>query len=98
MKKSLSLLVGVLACASAFAGANNLRILFSTKGVDTYADGAEVKTGERYALVWKASESDNVVISADGTAEGGKIVAVYATKEDGRCSPVLFQADEDWVL
>lgn len=97
MKKSIALLVGALACSAAFAGMDNLRILFSTPGPDAYADGAVVQEGERYALVWKASEADTVTIAADGTVTGGKILLVHETAEDGRCTPVLFQADDGWM-
>lgn len=97
MKKTVAALMAAFACAAAFAGANNLRIVFSTPGTDTYADGTEVLKGERYALVWKASADDVFSIAADGTTTGGKIVLVHETAEAGRCSPVMFQVDEGWL-
>jgi len=97
MKKTMAFLVGALACTATFAGMNNLRIMFSTPGPDTYADGTEVKAGERYALVWKAKAADAFTIAADGTTSGGKIILVYETREDGHCTPVLFQADDGWM-
>lgn len=98
MKKTMAFLVGALACTATFAGMNNLRIMFSTPGPDTYADGTEVKAGERYALVWRAQdETADFTIKANGTTSGGKIILVYETREDGHCTPVLFQADDGWM-
>lgn len=97
MKKTVAALIASFACAAAFAGANNLRIVFSTPGTDTYADGTEVLKGERYALVWKASADDVFSIAADGSTTGGKIVLVHETAEAGCCSPVMFQVDDAWL-
>ena len=97
MKKTFAMIACAFASAAAFAGMDNLRIMFSTPGTDTYADGTEVKAGERYALVWKADADDVFSISADGTTSGGRIVLVYETRADGRCTPVLFQADDGWM-
>jgi len=97
MKKKMAFWAAAFACATAFAGMNNLRIMFSTPGPDTYADGTEVKAGERYALVWKANAQAEFSIAADGTTSGGDVILVYPTREDGHCTPVLFQADEGWM-
>ena len=96
MKKTIAI-IGCALGLSAFAGMNNVRIMFSTPGPDKYADGSEVKAGERYALVWKASADAAFSIAADGTASGGRIILAYGTKADGRCTPVLFQVDEGWL-
>lgn len=97
MKKTVATVVAAFACAAAFAGANNLRIVFSTPGGDTYADGSEVLKGERYALVWKAAADDVFTVAADGATSGGDIVLAVETKEAGRCTPVMFQIDEVWL-
>lgn len=97
MKKGFAIIACAFASLAAFAGMDNLRIMFSTPGTDTYADGTSVKAGERYALVWKANADDAFAISADGTTSGGRIVLVYETRADGRCTPVLFQADDGWM-
>jgi len=97
MKKTIALLVGALSCAAVFAGADDVRIMFSTPGPDKYADNTDVKIGERYALVWKASKGSDVTFSADGTVKGGKAVLVWDTTENGRCSRVLFTVDEGWL-
>ena len=97
MKKGFAIIACAFASLAAFAGMDNLRIMFSTPGTDTYADGTSVKAGERYALVWKANADDAFAISADGTTSGGRIVLVYETRADGRCTPVLFQVDDGWM-
>ena len=42
----------LLLAGSAFAGPDDKVLVFSTPGVDRYADGAPVLDGECYALVW----------------------------------------------
>ena len=81
MKKALTILFAV-ACTAVFAGANNLLIVFSTPGLDKYADGETVIDGECYALVWT---------SAKGAQE---TVITAPIAKDGKCPPVLFQLDE----
>jgi|SRR5574344_935128 hypothetical protein len=81
MKKTISALFAMLA-VGAFAGANDLLIMFSTPGPDMYADGSTVLDNECYALVWTAT---------DGTQT--KVLTVPAAK-DGKCVPVLFAVDE----
>jgi len=97
MKKTMALLIGALSCAAAFAAADDVRIMFSTPGPDTYADKTAVKAGERYVLVWKAAAEDRVTFAADGAVSGGKAVLVWDTTENGRCSTVLFTVSESWL-
>lgn len=82
MKKTIAALFAVAATA-AFAGANDLLIMFSTPGVDKYADGTTVLDGESYALVWTPTE---------GAQE--TVLSVPLAK-DGKCPPVLFVVDEN---
>ncbi len=82
MKKTIAA-VFALAAAAVFAGANDLLIMFSTPGIDKYADGTTVLDGESYALVWTPDEG-----------EPQTVISVPLAK-DGKCSPVLFVIDED---
>ena len=66
----------LLVSGSAFAGVVDKVLVFSTPGVDRYADGSPVLDGECYALVW--SPADRVVLAAP-LAQGG------------RCPECLFQ-------
>ena len=81
MKKTIAALF-VLLSAAVFAGANDLLVLFYTKGPDTYADGKAVLDNECYALVY----------TKDGKQD---IVLVYPGAKDGKCPPVLFTVDEE---
>lgn len=76
------------------AAQNDLMVSFSTKGIDTYADGSQVLDKECYALVWdKAGEP--FAIAADGSATGGDIVLVAPYAKDGRCPLIFFEVDAD---
>lgn len=83
--------VAVLAASLAFADADNILVAFSTVGPDKYADGATVLDGERYALVWSATQFGG--FNADGTAAvaGDKVLKVAPFARNGRCIPTLFQ-------
>jgi hypothetical protein len=82
MKKTIAALFAVAATA-AFAGANDLLIMFSTPGVDKYADGTTVLDGESYALVWTAPDGAQTTVLSVPRAK------------DGKCSPFLFIVDEN---
>ena len=98
MKKFLVTALAAAASAAAFAGMGNIAITFSTPGPDTYADGAPVRDGERYALVWTPTGSTFAGINANGTAAGDSVVvASVPVAEGGRCPPVFFQVDEGVV-
>ena len=80
MKKTIAAICA-LASAVAVAGYDDSLIYFSTPGPDKYADGSEVLTNECYTLVGL-------------DADGSKVVEInYATKEKGRCSPVIYSVD-----
>ena len=95
MKFSRNLLaVGMAFTAgAAFAAANDVLISFSTKGPDTYADGAMVMDGECYALVWTPAGSSGAVVAADGSAQGGEVVLTAPVAKNGRCPRVMFEVD-----
>jgi len=101
MKKVLVSAFAAAVSATAFAGMNNVTILFSTPGPDTYSDGTPVLNGERYALVWTPNGETFAGINTDATAAGGAKVAVSAPVATGypntRCPNVLFQVDEDYA-
>ena len=82
MKKVLTILFAI-ACSAAFAGINNLLVVFSTPGIDNYADGTPVLDGECYALVWTPTTGNQVTVLTAPVAK------------DGKCPPVLFQLDEE---
>ena len=81
MKKTIAALF-VLLSAAVFAGANDLLVLFYTKGPDTYADGKVVLDNECYALVYTKDGKQDTVL-------------VYPGAKDGKCPPVLFTVDEE---
>lgn len=98
MKKSFALVFAVLVAGVLFAGKNNVVVQFSTVGPDTYADGAPVKDGETYALVWTPPDSVFQGINADGTAAGdSKVVLKASFAKGGHCPNILFQVDEGYA-
>ena len=98
MNKILVMAFAAAMSAAAFAGMNNVTILFSTPGPDTYSDGTPVLDGERYALVWTPNGESFGGINTDATAAGGSKVAVSApVATGGHCPNVLFQVDEDYA-
>ena len=98
MKKSIALVFAVLLAGVLFAGKNNVVVQFSTVGPDTYADGAPVKDGETYALVWTPTDSVFQGINSDGTAAGdSKVVLKAPFAKGGHCPNILFQVDEGYA-
>jgi len=81
----------------AFAAANDTMISFSTPGPDKYADGATVKDGECYALVWTKTGATFAGLAADGTAVGSdsKVVVFAPVAKGGRCPLVVFELDAE---
>ena len=80
MKKTLIgfCLAAVLAAVS-FAGSDDVIVLFSTPGPDTYADHSPVLDGECYALVWTPTGETFAGIGSDGVAKGGRCPCVQFT-------------------
>jgi len=98
MKKVLVSAFAAAMSAAAFAGMNNVTIMFSTPGPDTYSDGTPVLDGERYALVWTPGGEAFAGINTDATAAGASKVAVSApVATGGHCPNVLFQVDEGYA-
>lgn len=80
------------------ASAGDLLLTCSTRGGDTYADGAPVADGECYALVHTADGATFRGFTADGRAvdPAKSYVALAAPlAEGGRCPPTLFQVLEE---
>jgi len=109
MKKALSMFIGVLVGASAFADARSLLVVeMSTPGPDTYADGTTpVLVGETYLLVHVAKDKEFGGLFMDGTLVDSKnntIVFRWQTEVAGRCSliPVQYPSDKyvegSWVI
>ena len=97
MKKLLTGLV-LAGALGAFAGVDNVAILFSSKGPDAYADGEPVRDGEIYALVWTPDGAKFGGIDADGKAVPPSVVALKApVAKGGKCPKVLFEIDEEDV-
>lgn len=95
MKKLMFWLVMAGAVAT-FGAANDLTIMFSSKGPDRYADGTVVKDGECYALVWTKTGTAFAGFAADGTVVDGVNSAVLLTApiaRDGKCPTVVFELD-----
>jgi len=92
---TFSLFTFTFSLLSAFGGADDTLITFSTKGPDTYLDGTVVKDGECYALVWTKSGATFAGFTADGNPVGdGSEVLVFAPlAKDGRCPSTLFELD-----
>lgn len=91
------LAAAVMAASFAFADANDLRVVFSTQGPDTYADGTPVVENEWYGLVWLADADtvlavDTQLNAVDATKSEVLLAAPLAT-ENHNCPPVLFLLD-----
>lgn len=87
MKKILIAFALMAGLFQAFAAADDMIISFSTPGIDRYADGRRVMSGESYALVWTAKgatfgglSSECVPLSATD-----KLVMVAPLAKRGRC-------------
>ncbi len=81
MKKTVAVLFA-LASAAVFAGMNDLLVMFSTPGIDRYADGKQVLDNEYYALVWSPTDGEDQIVLSKPLAK------------DGKCDPFLFIVDE----
>ena len=98
-RKRVTHLVALFCCmaaVSAFAGANDVVLTFSSEGPDKYADGTTVLDGECYALVWRPAGSAGFAFAADGTAADasrGEVVLTLPVAKGGRCPAVAFQID-----
>jgi len=90
--KNVVFMALVLAAASAFAAANDSLVKFWTEGPDTYQDGATVKDGECYVLVWTKTGSTFDGFYADGTVGAdSEIFRVAPIAANGCCPSISFQ-------
>ena len=98
MNKILMTVLVLAGVMSAFAGVDNVAIMFSTPGTDTYKDGRTVLDGECYGLVWTPTGATFGGLAADGVAaEPSKLVLKAPVAKDGHCPKVLFEIDEDYA-
>ena len=76
--------------ATSFAAVNDSLLMFSTAGVDKYADGSTVLDGECYALCY-VTDAATFAIKADGTAAaGGEVLLTAPVAKDGKCPNLLY--------
>ena len=75
----------------AMAAENDAVVTFGTNGGnDTYADGAKVLDGERYALVY-ADDPALVAFGANGGVTGGELVVMLPCAKNGSCPTLAVQ-------
>lgn len=88
MKKAILMMtVALMATVFARAAQDDLRLVFETKGPDSYADKTSVLDGEFYALVWVKAGAAFAGFNADATlvdAEANELVAVVPFAKGGR--------------
>ena len=110
MKKTLSMVSGLLLAASVFGadGLEQLTLSISTPGPDTYADGTQVLVGETYLLVYVKQGATFQGLFTDGTLvdpENNKIATKAFAVEGAKCgyTPIqypaaLFPEGGSWVI
>ncbi|HNX34333.1 MAG TPA: hypothetical protein PKM57_06880 [Kiritimatiellia bacterium] len=110
MKKTLSLVSGLLLAASVFGadGLEQLTLAISTPGPDTYADGSPVLVGETYLLIYVKAGATFQGLYTDGTLvdpENNKIAIKAFAVEGAKCgyTPIqypaaLFPEGGSWVV
>lgn len=100
MKKTLTLLIGVMSAMALFAnsGLKQLSVTLSTEGPDYYADGQAVQVGETYLLVYVNQGAEFGGVYMDGSlvdtvnnAYVGQSVAISGAK----CGFKAFQYPAD---
>lgn len=97
MKKTIAMLLVILASGALFAGMNNFYFNFSTVGPDKYSDGTVVRNGESYALVWTPNGEAFAGFDSKDKAKGNsKLVLNAPVAKDGCCPNILFQIDEEY--
>lgn len=100
MKKTLSMIIGVLVGAAAFAedGLSQLTVTMSTEGPDYYADNKPVLVGETYLLVYVAQGAGFKGVYADGTLVdpvSNKVVTSGLAIEGAKCGFKAIQYPSD---
>ena len=93
IEHAASILCAAWLCVPAIASTQDVVALFSTEGVDRYADGSAVADGECYALVWSPKGSVFSGFKADGTlvSSRDRVVLAGALASGGHCRKSLFQ-------
>ena len=99
MMRVCAIILGLLAALQARAAVDNVSILFSTRGPDTYKDGRKVLDGECYGLFWTPDGAAFAGLDASGQVlPPSKLALKAAVARDGRCPNVLFQIDAGYAL
>lgn len=85
MNKKILAALAVFGTAAAFAAATDSKVIAESIGPDCYADGTQVRDGERYALVWSPGEFGG--FKADGSLvnDADQVLVIAAQAKDGRC-------------
>ena len=83
----------LMSAVPAFARQDDKVLVFSSPGIDRYADGSRVLDGECYALVWSPAGQSFAGFNADGTAVSpdDRVVLAAPLAKKGRCPECLFQ-------
>ena len=80
----------LVAAMTSFGEANLTFVTLKSEGPDNYADGTQVKDGERYALVYTADPAA-VTFAADGKVTGGTLILTSRLAKNGGCPETSFQ-------
>ncbi len=83
----------VAAATVAGAGVDDTVLVFSTPGVDRYADGTKVMDGECYALVWtkKGCEFGGLTADCRAVSSDDRLVLIAPAAKGGRCPATAFE-------
>ncbi len=83
----------VAAATVAGAGVDDTVLVFSTPGVDRYADGGKVMDGECYALVWtkKGCEFGGLTADCRVISPDDRLVLIAPAAKGGRCPATAFE-------
>ncbi len=86
--------LAIASAAACFAGAqNDLRVTFSTRGPDKYADGSIVLDGEFYALVWTPTEFQGFNADGSTVSKDDEVIATVPFAKGGRLPLTLAEID-----
>ncbi|MCR5414629.1 MAG: hypothetical protein K6F50_07900 [Kiritimatiellae bacterium] len=86
--------LAIASAAACFAGEqNDLRVTFSTKGTDKYADGSTVRDGEFYALVWSPATFQGFKADGSTVSKDDEVIATVPFAKGGRLPLTLAEID-----
>lgn len=100
MKSITTLFCALALAAPVFAAQNDSLVTFSTKGPDTYGDGATVLDGEYYALVWVKEGATFAGFQADGSVvdpDTSACLFALPIAKNGHCPYVTFELSAERV-